>query len=38
MIQWLKDAWKISEIVEPDVLIEAALAKYNNMVKQNIWD
>ena len=24
--------------VETDNLIEAALTKYNNMVKQNIWD
>ena len=38
MIQQLKKAWEIGESVEPDVLIEAALTKYNNMVRQNIWD
>ena len=38
MIQRLKYAWEISENIEPDVLIKAALTKYNNMVNQNIWD
>ena len=38
MIQRLKDAWEIHKNVEPDILIEAALTKYNNMVEQNIWD
>ena len=33
MIQRLKDAWEIHKNVEPDILIEAALTKYNNMVK-----
>ena len=33
MIQRLKETWEINENVEPDILIEAALTKYNNMVK-----
>ena len=38
MIQRLKDSWEISENVEPGVLIEATLTKYNNMAKQKLWD
>ena len=38
IIHWLKDAWEIGESVKPDILMEATLTKYNNMVKQNIWD
>ena len=38
MIQIVKEAWEISENVDPDVLIKATLTKYNNMVKHTIWD
>ena len=36
MIQQLKDTCEVGENIEPDVLIEAALTEYNNMVKQKI--
>ena len=38
MIQQVKDPWEIGKNVEPGVLIEAAFTKYNNMVKQKVWD
>ena len=38
VIQRLINVQKIGRNGEPEVLIEANLKKYNNMVNQNIWD
>ena len=38
MIQRLKDSWEIVENSQPNILIKATVIKYNNMVKQKLWD
>ena len=36
-IQRLKDEWEAGKDIQPEVLMESAISKYNNMKKQNTW-